>query len=359
MLTVDEVRGRVVVGAHHRHHRHAGREHLEACGAEPDALEVVAFDVGRGRVLRDLVLGDLADCDERVVDAERLGALEEAVVVDLADDDHDQLGYFAQQVGHRLDEREAVAERDDVADREDHRPVADPELLADRAAVGREETVGLDADRDVDEVVAADAVALRDVLLHEDVDRDDVRVADAHERADEHVVGDGHQPVVPLEGAAQDRVHGQDAGYVAAACPQRAHPREVEELAVLVDDVGPEVVEDLEQAPAVLRRRGEQQVVVERELRGQRGARQPNDAEAVALLFVGSTPVRGGEQQHLVARGRDLLGEGVAHVGAAAPRREEAVHHRHPHPEIVPKRRGGASRRHGAPATYVSSSFTR
>ena len=94
-----QVEAREVVLPHDRDHRNARGHHFEARGAQPEVVEVVTLDVGGGDVLRDVVLGYLADRDDVVADVQLVGELQERVVEDVADDDHDDVGRGARREG--------------------------------------------------------------------------------------------------------------------------------------------------------------------------------------------------------------------------------------------------------------------
>ena len=139
------------------------------------------------------------------------------------------------------------------------------------------------------------------VVANEHVDGDDIRAPESHEWSDDQVVGDRHRCRVHRERALETSVNGEHRGNPAATGPDRAHPGEVEELAVLVHNVGFEFVEDAKQPPQVLRRGREEDVVVESELRCQCAARKAHDPEPVALLLGRGVAIRGGQRPALRA----------------------------------------------------------
>ena len=153
------------------------------------------------------------------------------------------------------------------------------------------------------------------------------------ERPDEQHVAEPEERARDAVAVDERGVDGQHRGHVAAAGPDRAHPREVEELAVLVHDVGTEVVEDLEQPAEVARAHRDRDVVVEREagLR-RREARQPHDPVAVSDLVGRGVAVCGGDDEHLVTQLGEVLREAFGEVDAPArPGHEEVVDHRDAH----------------------------
>ena len=270
--------------------------------------------------------------------------------------------------GSARHERDAVAlERDHVSDREDHRAVADPELLARRGPVVIHEAFGIDSDDDVGETVGREVIARLHVGVDEVVDQHHVRVIDRHERAHGELVSqpeDCAQRPVAVHERGVDREHGR---HLAAARPDRAHPREIEELPVLMQHVGTEVVEDAKEPAQVARPERHGDVVVERQAGpGRRPARQPHNAVSVTDLVGGRVLVRGGDDQHLVAALGEMLREALGEVDAPArSRHEEVVDHRDAHevtnsfpvrasPPPTPSRRrssrrvGGRSRVHSA-----------
>ena len=91
-----------VVFPHDRHDRDAGGHHLEARGAEPEVVEVVALDVGRGDVRRhDVLRVPRRSRSTLLAHAELVGDLQERVVEHVADDDHDDVVALLDEIGER------------------------------------------------------------------------------------------------------------------------------------------------------------------------------------------------------------------------------------------------------------------
>ena len=245
---------------------------------------------------------------------------------------------MARSFRHRFHQCEPVAQRDDVPHRKNHRTIADAEPFSDLRAVGCAEAFQFDADGDVDDVIVVNSEARFDVLANEHVHRDDIGMTKSHEGPDDQLVGDAHGRRVQTERALETGVNREHRRDVPPAGPDRAQPGQVEELTVLVHDVGFEVVEQAKQTPCVLRRGRERDVVVERDLGSDRQARQAHDPQPVAIFLGRSVPIAGGHDEHFVSRRGDVPRQRLAHMSASArARRKEGVDHRRPHGARIPK----------------------
>ena len=175
-----------------------------------------------------------------------------------------------QQVRQRLDEREPAADRDHVPERQDQRGVADAELvaLADPLPVTRGEPVDVASVAGMNRTGRRGTVPALDELADEPVDAHHRRTARARSAGAATVrstsaMNRRDQGRGVHERGVQ-REHTRDA-----AAPR--HPRrdegEVEELTVLVDDVGTDLVEQPPQRAERSGARHERERVVEGEVR--------------------------------------------------------------------------------------------
>ena len=137
-----------------------------------------------------------------------------------------------------------------MAHRDDQRGGTDAKVTSNPCAVAAENAARVDADRDVLQPGVAAAVAMLDVLVHLYVHDDDAGSIPTQDRCDDQRVQPSEYPVIPRLWVLQPCVYRKQGRDRPAARVRRRGPTQVEELTVLVDDVGAEVVEQSPQSAA-------------------------------------------------------------------------------------------------------------
>ena len=171
-------------------------------------------------------------------------------------------------------------------------------------------------------------------LAHDSVDADDHWPAERVEQAkDGPIDSSDHAPQHRI-GVHQWSVNGENPRNPSTPGDPRRQEREVEELTVLMHDLGSDVVEQSGQVSDRARPDDERQRIVERQVAGtNRSCPKPHDVNTMHVLRVGRVGDRGRHDPHVVPLPRILPSDVAREVGAAGrPRRKEAVDDEDSHP---------------------------
>jgi hypothetical protein len=215
-----------------------------------------------------------------------------------------------------------------MTERENKVPIADPVLLPGNNWVAAPERVGLNADGNELLTTMRPCISAIDVLVHEQVHHHEFRPMPFHEWTDEDGVREPIDEVVDCVRAIETRMNTKKRRNATTFCPHSCHPREVEELTMLMNDIGAEVVKGSVYEPLIPWRHRECDVKIRSEpIFWQGPGRNSGDPEIVSLLVRWTVTVTSSYHKDFMTRRRILGGEMISEMGTAArTRRKEIVY---------------------------------
>ena len=297
------------------------------------AVKIVRLDSRGGEVIGHFDMWHPSDDEHMVGDTQLLGKSLELVVVHLADHHHADVGELLDDVRERLNQRNSTANRNHMAERQDDRSVAETKLPSHPPTVTRAELI--DAQRRWDESHRSSTwtMAALNHLAHVSINTDHQGTARSVQGTQDSAIDDRDERTKRRVCVHQGRVHRQHPRNSTAPGNQGGDEGEIEELSVLMNDVGAGLVEQPPHPAKHTRPRNKRQRVVECQATGCHRRRwQPDDVYPFDVFDHWSVGDRAGRHPHFVTCTHIFAGDVEREVSASGgARREEAVDEQDPH----------------------------